>query len=33
MLILGQGALNREDSAGMIIKLAHDIAEKYGLDQ
>ena len=30
MLILGQGALNREDSAA-IIKLAHDIAEKYGM--
>lgn len=30
MLILGQGALNREDSPA-IIKLAHDIAEKYGL--
>lgn len=30
MLILGQGALNREDST-QIIKLAHDIAEKYGL--
>ncbi len=30
MLILGQGALNREDSP-QIIKLAHDIAEKYGL--
>ena len=28
MLILGQGALNRDDSAH-IIKLAHDIAEKY----
>ena len=30
MLILGQGALNRDDSPA-IIKLAHDIAEKYGL--
>ncbi|MBT5187549.1 MAG: NADH-quinone oxidoreductase subunit G, partial [Kordiimonadaceae bacterium] len=30
MLILGQGALNRDDSAH-IIKLAHDIADKYGL--
>lgn len=30
MIILGQGALNREDSAA-IIKLAHDIAEKYGM--
>ena len=30
MLILGQGALNREDSAA-IIKLAHDVAEKYGM--
>lgn len=29
MLILGTGALNRSDS-GQIIKLAHDIAEKYG---
>ncbi|MBT7583006.1 MAG: NADH-quinone oxidoreductase subunit G, partial [Kordiimonadaceae bacterium] len=28
MLILGQGALNRDDSAH-IIKLAHDIADKY----
>lgn len=28
MLILGQGALNRDDSPA-IIKLAHDIAEKY----
>ncbi len=30
MIILGQGALNRDDSPA-IIKLAHDIAEKYGL--
>lgn len=30
MLILGQGALNRDDSPA-IIKLAHDIADKYGL--
>jgi len=30
MIILGQGALNREDSAA-IIKIAHDIAEKYGM--
>ncbi len=30
MLILGQGALNRDDSL-VILKLAHDIAEKYGL--
>ncbi|MCP5382670.1 MAG: NADH-quinone oxidoreductase subunit G [Kordiimonadaceae bacterium] len=30
MLILGQGALNRDDSPA-IINLAHDIAEKYGL--
>lgn len=30
MLILGAGALKRDDSAA-IIKLAHDIAEKYGL--
>ncbi len=30
MIIFGQGALNREDGAA-IIKLAHDIAEKYGM--
>ena len=30
MIILGQGALNRDDSSA-IIKLAHDIADKYGL--
>jgi NADH-quinone oxidoreductase subunit G len=29
MIILGQGALNRDDSLA-IIKLAHDICEKYG---
>lgn len=29
MIILGQGALNREDSLA-VIKLAHDICEKYG---
>ncbi len=30
MIILGQGALNREDSH-TILKLTHDIADKYGL--
>ena len=29
MIILGQGALNREDSLA-VLKLAHDICEKYG---
>lgn len=29
MIILGQGALNRDDSLA-IVKLAHDICEKYG---
>lgn len=30
MIILGQGALSREDSAA-ILKTAHDIADKYGM--